>query len=147
MWSSDHCLSYASPIHRRSFLAGLVATAAGLLVPARLLEDDPKRVYSFIRRPVEPTIRIYKGMMPSSADAAILEELLLAELEFSNSTFVDHSANGTGTASWVRFTDRVGRSIDVPVAGPGIHDGFALNTRAIVAGATVTTSGLFARIE
>jgi len=37
-------------MQRRSFLGGLVATAAWLLIPERLLADDPKRVYSIPKR-------------------------------------------------------------------------------------------------
>lgn len=131
-------------MQRRSFIAGLVATAAGLLVPARLIEDDPKRVYSFVRRPTSPTIRIYEGMQPSAADAAVSEDAMLAELEFSGSHFTDYSASRTGTASWVRYTDAAGRAIDLPinVSGEELHGGFGMNTRCITSGSVVSCSSL-----
>jgi hypothetical protein len=129
-------------MQRRSFLAGLVATAAGLLVPARLLEDDPKRVYSFVRRPRgKPTLRIYAGMQPLDADAAISRQTLLSEIELTASQFnagewhtrvafdghtgfarnafgapfhlhgVDAAANATGTASFGRLVDGYGETV------------------------------------
>lgn len=130
-------------MQRRSFLAGLVATAAGLLVPARLLEDDPKRVYSFARRSSAAKLRIMAGTQPLASDAALSEEMLLADLEFSGSGFIDHSANRTGTASWARYTDALGRAFDMPISTSGeIHHGIAMNTRSIVSGAVVSCSSL-----
>lgn len=143
-------------MQRRSFLGAMVATAAGLLVPARLIEDDPKRVYSFVRRPLsfadqnaildrafgKPKIQIFSGAAPAAEDLLVTEETMLAELEFTGSGFVDFSANRSGTASWTRYTDAMGRSVDMPVTTEARPGAFAVNTRTIMTGAVVSCSEL-----
>ena len=145
-------------MQRRSFIGAMVATAAGLLVPARLLEDDPKRVYSFARPPLSraemaarlaagltpsATLRVYMGQPPASEDVLVSDQLMLSELEFTGSGFLGKFANQSGTASWARYTDRDGNTLDLPVVDAGTHGGgLKMNTRTITMGAIVSCSSL-----
>jgi hypothetical protein len=147
-------------MQRRSFLAGLLATAAGLLVPGRLLEDDPKRVYSFVRRPpVTPAelarilaasvnsggcIRLYDGAKPERLDTDISDQVMLAELEFTGSGF-SGDAEATGTASWVRYQHPNGTVVDLPIVlygEKGNGGALSMNTRCVVSTANISCSAL-----
>lgn len=104
-------------------------------------------------------LRIYDGVQPADADAALSGNVLLAELALNATAFAaasagsktanaitaDSSANATGTATWaslvrsggVRATDTV---MDMSVGTSGAN--LNLNSVAIQAGAAVSVTSL-----
>jgi len=124
-------------MNRRDLLALFGAGVSALVLPW-----EPKRVYSFVRRG-EPMIRIYEGAAPITKDAALTKQVLLSDLRVSGTSFADYSADRTGTASFARMTDELGRAVwQAPIvtsqdAGPGLR----LDSRAIVAGYSIVLLG------
>jgi len=98
---------------------------------------------------------IYSGDQPATADTAVTDQVLLAELTLGNPAFgdadggvataeaitKDSSANATGTASWVRvLTSGDGKMFDGSVGTAGCN--LNLNSVAIQEGAEVNVTGL-----
>lgn len=101
------------------------------------------------------TIKIYDGTMPADADDAIVAQVLLATLTFTDPaapgasagllTFSaiasDTSAAATGVAAWARIEDSNGNNVfDVDVGTTGSGASLELNMVNIVMGGTVAIS-------
>jgi hypothetical protein len=100
-------------------------------------------------------LRIYAGTRPATANTAITDQTLLAELTCSsafaaaaasgvltaNAITEDSSANATGTASFARLTTSGGTAVaDLSVATSGAE--VTINTTSIVSGRAVQCSSL-----
>ena len=97
--------------------------------------------------------RIYSGTQAATADTAITDQTLLAELRFNATAFgaasngtatanaftSDSSANATGTATWFRALKSDGATVfdgSVGTSGADLN----LNSTSIQAGATVSVT-------
>lgn len=101
-------------------------------------------------------LRIYDGVQPTTADDAIVGQILLAELTLGNPAFAaatggviianaitsDNDANQTGIASWFRIvrSDGITKGFDGS-AGVGAGFNLNLNSTAIQQHAQVSVTG------
>ena len=98
------------------------------------------------------TIKIYTGTMPADADDAIVAQVLLATLTFSDpaapaasagvltfsSITQDSAADASGTAKWARVEDSDGNNVfDCDITPTGGGGAIELNTTNIVLGGPV----------
>lgn len=96
-------------------------------------------------------IQIYSGLMPTTADTAVTNQVLLATLKFSkpcgavangvltmSAITQDEAADATGTATWARIKGGDdGTVMDIDVSIVGGTGALQLNTTSIVAGGPV----------
>ena len=96
-------------------------------------------------------IQIYSGSMPTTADTAVTNQVLLATLKFSkpcgavvdgvltmSAITQDEAADATGTATWARIKGGDdGTVMDIDVSIVGGTGALQLNTTSIVAGGPV----------
>lgn len=130
----------------------------------RLPDDSRDEILKAIRDLIDAgsgagKLNIYDGSQPASANTAVSDQTLLAELtladpcapdpstpgelEFSAITR-DEEANATGTASWARVTDSDGNVVfdcDVGTSGASL----ILNTTSLVAGGPVEVTSFILR--
>lgn len=97
-------------------------------------------------------IRIYDGAQPETADEAITDQVLLAELRFaadafpvavdgtitSNAITADPSANNSGEATWCRVFASDGTTVKFDGTVGTADANLILNNTSIVAGAAVS---------
>ena len=100
-------------------------------------------------------LRIYDGLQPESADDAITDQVLLAELRFANPAFpaavdgtitsnaitADASANASGEASWCRCFASNGTTVVMDGTVGTSDANVIINTTSIVAAAVVSAVG------
>lgn len=128
------------------------------------MANNPKRANAAVNAAADAAcallnsgyLRIYSGSQPATADTAITDQTLLAELTFGATAFgaasagvatanaitKDSSANNTGTAAWFRAWKSDGTT---PVFDGSVGTSNAdlvLNSVAISAGAEVSVSSL-----
>jgi hypothetical protein len=63
---------------RRSFLKGLVATAAGVLVPGAVLAEPERRVWALDQTMVQPKLPLDIGIDPGYDEAVVFETISLS---------------------------------------------------------------------
>lgn len=97
-------------------------------------------------------LRVYDGQQPESADDAITDQVLLAELRFaadafpaavdgvitSNALTSDASANATGTAAWCRLFKSDGTTVVMDGTVGTADANVIINTVDIVAAAVIS---------
>jgi hypothetical protein len=101
-------------------------------------------------------LRLYSGAQPASADVAITDQVLLAELRFNatsalaatdgvltfNAITSDDAANATGLATWFRCLRANGTTavIDGTVGATGSNSNLELATASIVLNARISVT-------
>ena len=100
------------------------------------------------------TIKVYTGTQPTTAADAIVAQVLLGTLTFSDpcgtsasgtltmsAITQDSSADATGTATWARIADSTGATVcDVDVTATGGGGTLQFNTTSFVIGGPILIS-------
>ena len=100
------------------------------------------------------TIKVYTGTQPTTAADAIVAQVLLGTLTFSDpcgasasgtltmsATTQDSAADATGTATWARIADSTGATVcDVDVTATGGGGTLQFNTTSFVIGGPILVS-------